>query len=34
MFTGAEKILGALIVVLAAVSIVIAFIPDGLLHLV
>ncbi len=34
MFTGAEKILGALIVVLAVVSIVIAFIPDGLLHLV
>lgn len=34
MFTGAEKLLGALIVVLAVVSIAIAFIPDGLLHLV
>ncbi|STO97172.1 Uncharacterised protein [Helicobacter canis] len=34
MFTAAEKLLGALLVVLGVVSIAIAFIPDGLLHLV
>lgn len=34
MFTATEKLLGVLLVVLGVVSIMIAFIPDGLLHLV
>lgn len=34
MFNSAEKLLGTLIVVLLVVSIAIAFIPDGFLHLV
>ena len=34
MLTTLEKLLGLMIVVLALASIVIAFIPDGFLHLV
>lgn len=34
MFNSAEKLLGALLIVLLVASIAIAFIPDGFLHLV